>query len=236
MADIEALRRQMIDAAKRKVTQKFEDKDVHIIKSVNILDDIDPISNLLIEQLREWHGVHFPELSDMVKDNDSYVKLVSALGKREEYTEGKIGAQVEDKEFAARIAEAAKKSIGSTVSGQDFAEIKTLALNCLNLRQEREYLAKYLEETMKRELPNFTELAGAVIGGKMLARLGSRKRLAFSPASTLQMVGAEKALFMHFRKGVKGPKYGYLYQHPLVKAAKQEDKGRLARTIASKLA
>ena len=121
------------------------------------------------------------------------------------------------------------------MSGQNSAEIKPLALTCLNLRQERESPAKSLEETMKRELPNFTELAGAVIGAKMLARLGSRKRLAFSPASTLQMVGAEKALFMHFRKGVKGPKYGYLFQHPLVKGAKDAVKGRVARSLAAKL-
>jgi len=236
MADIEALRKQMIEASKRKVTLKYEDKDIHIIKSVGILEDIDPIANLLIEQLREWHAVHFPELNDMVKDNDVYVKLVSSIGKRDDFTEKKILEQIEDKPLATQIAEAAKKSIGSGATPADLAEMKSLALNCLNLRQEREYLSKYLEETMKRELPNFTEIAGPVIGAKILAKLGSKKRLAFVPASTIQMIGAEKALFMHFRKGVKGPKYGYLFQHPMVKASPDHQKGKIARSLAATLA
>ena len=235
MADIEFLRKQMIDAAKRKITQKYENKDIHIIKSVNILEDIDPISNLLIEQLREWHSVHFPELNDLVKDNDVYVKLVSGIGKREDFSEKSILVHTQDNELAKNLAQAAQKSIGSNVSEKDLGEIKSLALNCLNLRKEREDLTKYLEQTMNQELPNYTELAGAVIGAKILAKLGSKKRLAFAPASTIQMVGAEKSLFMHFRKGTKGPKYGYLFQHPLVKGAKDQLKGRIARSLAAKL-
>ncbi len=236
MADIGALRKQMIDAAKKKITQKYEDRDVHIIKSVNILEDIDPIANLLIEQLREWHSVHFPELSEMVKEGSTYVKLVSSIGPREGFTEKKIGMHIDDRDFAREIAKAAENSIGSSASEKDITEMKSLAQNCLNLIQEREHLSKYLEQTMMQELPNFTEIAGPVLGAKILAKIGSKKSLAFAPASTIQMIGAEKALFMHFRKGVNGPKYGYLFQHPLVKAAKDVHKGRIARSVASKLA
>src|SRR3989338_32616 len=235
MDRIEEMRKRLIDSAKKKVQQKYEQADVHIIKSVNVLEDIDPIANLLIEQLREWHSVHFPELSDIVSENSDYAKLVGAIGKREEFTSKKINAEINSTEIAQQVEEAAKKSIGSNVSEEDLAEMKTLALNCVNLLQQREYLSKYLEGKMKSELPHFSEIAGPVIGAKMLSKVGSKKKLAFLPASTLQLIGAEKALFMHFKKGVKGPKYGFLFQHPLIKAAKFEDKGRLARTIASKL-
>jgi len=236
MDRVEEMRRKFIDAAKKKVQEKYEEKDVHIIKSVNILEDLDPIANLLIEQLREWHAVHFPELDEMVADNDHYIKLVNALGKRESFTQAKVKEQIDNDELAAGIFQAAQKSIGSSVSDADMAEMRALALNCMNLRQEREYLSKYLEQTMKREMPNFCAVAGPVIGAKILAKAGSKRRLALLPASTIQVIGAEKALFLHFKKGVSSPKHGYLYQHPLIKAAKQEDKGRLARTIASKLA
>src|SRR3989338_2461432 len=213
MDNIEEMRKRLIESAKKKVTQKYEDKDVHIIKSVSILDDIDPISNLLIEQLREWYSVHFPELGDMVSDHDNYLKLVYNIGKKSNFTEKNISDQLNDPEFAQRIGDVAKKSIGSAVSEADLAEMKALALNCINLRGQREQLSKYLEEIMQKELPHFTEIAGPVIGAKILAKVGSKQRLAFVPASTIQMVGAEKALFMHIKKGVKGPKYGYLYQH-----------------------
>ncbi len=236
MDSIEELRKKMIDAAKRGVQEKFEGADVHIIKSVNILEDLDPIANLLIEQLREWHSVHFPELNDLVKDNDSYLKLVAKIGDRGGFNPDNVSKNMDDKELSDAIARAAGASMGSVVSGKDMEEMKSLALNCLNLRQQRDYLAAYLEDTMKREMPNFSELAGAVIGAKILAKVGGKKKLAFLAASAIQMVGAEKALFAHFKTGVKGPKYGYLYQHPLVKSTPQENKGKMARSLAAKLA
>src|SRR3989344_8796893 len=236
MDNVEELRKKLIGSARKKVQEKFSSKDVHIAKAVNLLEDIDAASNLLIEQLREWHAFHFPELNELVKDNDVYLKLVYSIGERKNFSVKKISGVLGDENNAQEIASAASNSMGSETAEKDLSEMKMLALNCLNLRQEREYLSKYLEESMKAELPNFSEIAGAVIGAKILAKAGSIQRLAFMPASTIQIIGAEKALFLHFKKGVKPPKYGYLYQHPLVKSAKAENKGKLARTIAAKLA
>ncbi|MBI4210370.1 MAG: NOP58 family protein [Candidatus Diapherotrites archaeon] len=237
METIEELRKKLISSARRNVQEKYSEKDVHIIKAVNILEDLDPIANLLIEQLREWHAVHFPELNDLVHDNDTYAKLVAEIGNRAGFTGGKAVMEiVKDEALAEKIAGAVKGSMGAQASEKDIAEIKALALNCTNLRQEREYLAKYIEQEMNREMPNFTQIAGAIIGAKILAKAGGKKKLAFMPASTIQLIGAEKALFMHFRNNVPGPKYGYLFQHPLVKAARDDHKGRIARSIAAKLA
>ena len=236
MDNVEELRKKLIGSARKKVQEKFSSKDVHIAKAVNLLEDIDAASNLLIEQLREWHAFHFPELNELVKDNDVYLKLVYSIGERKNFSVKKISGVLGDENNAQEIASAASNSMGSETAEKDLSEMKMLALNCLNLRQEREYLSKYLEESMKAELPNFSEIAGAVIGAKILAKAGSKERLAFMPASTIQIIGAEKALFMHFRKGVKGPKYGFLFQHPLIKAAPFHVKGKLARSLAAKLA
>lgn len=247
MERIDELRNKLISAAKRKVQEKYGEKDVHIIKSVNLLGDLDSAANLLTEQLREWYSVHFPELNDIVPDHMAYLRLAHYIGARENFTEQKILEQIgggdqeknvtegPGKEIAEKIVSAAKDSIGSGVGEADMDEMRSLALNCLNLLEEREAISKYIEQVMGKELPNFSAVAGATIGAKILAKIGSKQKLAFVPASTLQIVGAEKALFLHIKMGVKGPKYGYLYQHPLVKAASRENKGRMARTIAAKL-
>ena len=236
MDKIYALRKKLISSAKKKIQEKYEGKETHIIKSVNLLEDIDSSSNLLIEQLREWYSVYFPELDSAVSDNEKYLELVHSIGERKKFTQKEVGKIIKDADTVTKIVGNAKKSIGTNVEKEDLVEMQTLALNSHNLRQEREYLAKYIEKGMQKELPNFTELAGAIIGAKILSQAGSKKKLAFMPASTIQLIGAEKALFLHIKQGVKGPKYGYLFQHPLIKTAKAENKGKLARSLAAKLA
>ncbi|MFH1390746.1 MAG: NOP5/NOP56 family protein [Candidatus Diapherotrites archaeon] len=236
MDNMDLLRKKLISSAKKKVQEKYEGKEVHIIKSVNLLEDLDSASNLFIEQLREWYSTHFPELNNLVKENKPYLKLVYEIGDREKFTEKKLKDAGIEEQNIGKIMSSAKKTMGSKTEEKDMAEIKTLALNCYNLREQREYLTKYLEESMKKELPNFTELAGAVIGAKILAKVGTKKKLAFMPASGIQVIGAEKALFLHKKKGAKSPKYGYLFQHPMIKAARYENKGKIARSLAAKLA
>jgi len=235
MDKIQELRKKLIGSAKKKVQEKYEEKDVHIIKAVNILDDLDSITNLLTEQLIEWHSTHFPELNNLV-NGEKYCELIYKLGEKEKFETKAVKEIIEDEELAKTIVGTAKKSMGSKADKESIAEMQTLALNCSNLEQERTYLASFVEKNMKKEMPNFTEIAGAIIGAKIMAQAGGKKKVAFLPASAIQVIGAEKALFLHFRKGIKGPKYGYLFQHPLVKAAKKENKGRLARSLAAKLA
>src|SRR3989344_2165572 len=236
MNKIEELRKKLIQSAKHKIQEKYEGKETHIIKAVNLLEDLDMSSNLLAEQLREWYSTYFPELNEFVQDDSKYAELVHTLGERKSFHEKDVNKIIGDSDNAKNISAKSRNSMGSNIAEEDLAEIKTLALNCSNLKKEREYLAEYVEKNMSKELPNFTEIAGPIIGAKILAKAGSKKRLAFMPASTIQLIGAEKALFMHIKSGVKGPKYGYLFQHPLVKTASRDNKGKLARSIAGKLA
>ena len=139
------------------------------------------------------------------------------------------------KENAKKIVGVAEKSIGSVVEKGDMAELKVLCLNALNIKEEREYLQKYIEELMKKLMPNFTALCGGVLGAKLLSKAGSIKKLALLPSSTIQVIGAERALFQSLRSGAKGPKYGFLFQHPMVLSAKKWNKGKVARSLAGKL-
>ncbi len=232
--DKEQLRKKLIQATKKKIQEKYSEHDIHIIKAIRVLEDIDNTANLLIEQLKEWYSVHFPELQELIQDNDKYLETLIMTGNKQNFTATKA-ERIIGKETAQKIEKAKKGSMGAKATEKDVNALTSLAKTCKELREQRNRLAKYIEETMKEELPNFTALAGPVIGAKMLSKAGSKKKLAFMPASRIQTLGAEKALFLHIKKGKKPPKYGYLYQHQEVQATKPNKRGKVARKLAGKL-
>lgn len=236
--DLGALRKQLIQKAKKEVAIAYGEREIHAIKAVNVIDDLDTVFNLLSEHVREWYGTHFPELDNLAHDPFAYLKLVHAFGNRKNYSEEKTMEIIQDKELAKRIFDYSKKSMGAEIEDKRLDEIKLLALNALNLKEERTFLEKFLDSETKAIAPNFTVLAGSIITGRILSEAGSLKRLATMPASTIQVLGAEKALFRHLknRKKVRGPKYGFLFAHALVRQLPLKKKGRMARTIAGKLA
>ncbi len=233
---IDLLRKRLIHKAKERVAEKFTGRDQHVIKAVGVLGDLDNVFNLLFEQVREWYGMHFPELERMCNENTVYLKLVYHLGDRKNFEYEKICEQYENKLAAKQIEEKAKQSLGSPIEDEDLAEVKLLAANALNLKEERVFLEKYLDKAMKRVCPNLLAIAGPVVGAKLLAKAGSLKRMAFLPGSAIQVLGAEKALFAHLREGTSSPKYGFLFQHPLVRGVAKSKKGKMARTLGAKIA
>ncbi len=235
MADIEALRKRLIKRAKEQVREHYAGRDVHIIKAINLLDDLDNIFNLLAEQVREWHATHFPEFGRVVKDNEVLLNLVYELGSRENFSEENILKFYDNSGAAKEIASAVGSSVGADLDAATLGEIKLIARNALNLREERKFLLSYIEKSMKELCPNLLAVAGPVIGAKLLAKAGSLQKLAVVPSSTVQIYGAEKALFQAMRSGSPGPKYGIIFQHPLVKGVRFAQKGRVARSLAGKL-
>ncbi|MFH1256843.1 MAG: hypothetical protein V1494_06150 [Candidatus Diapherotrites archaeon] len=235
-SNIDALRKKMMHSVKEKVKEKYSGREAHIIRAVNALQDLDAVFNLLSEHLHEWYAYHFPELDSAVRDPEAYLKLVYNLGQRKNFSEKSIIEIYPQKEAAAKIIKAAQNSIGSEIEETDLAEIKLLALNALNLKEERMFLFKFIEKSMNEELPNFTALAGALVGARLLAKAGSKKKLMLMPSSTLQVLGAEKALFQHLKKKGKPPKHGYLFQNTLVQSVNRNARGKIARSLAAKLA
>jgi nucleolar protein 56 len=235
--DFEQMRKKLIQKAKKEIAIAYGDKEIHAVKAVSVCEDIDTVFNLLSEHVREWYGTHFPELDNLTKEPFTYLKLVHALGNRKNFSEKSVGEIVEDKGEAKKIIEAARKSMGAEIENKRLDEIKLLALNALNLKEERIFLEKFLETETKAIAPNFSEIAGSMITAKFLKQAGSLKALALMPSSTIQLLGAEKALFRHLKskKKIRGPKYGFLYAHALVRQLPLKKKGRMARAIAGKL-
>ncbi|MBN2126911.1 MAG: hypothetical protein JW703_00800 [Candidatus Diapherotrites archaeon] len=233
--DLSDLRNQMIHSVKKGIKEEYTESDLHIIKSINLVDAMDETVNLLTEHLREWHAIHFPELNQLVNDNEKFIKLVAELNERKNFSFEKIMKVIEDISLAEKIALKAENSAGEETDKNALNEMRSLAENINALKNQRKQIQEFIEKEMSRKWPNYSKECGSIIGARILAKLGSGKKLAFSPSSTIQVVGAEKALFNYLKKGGLPPKYGYLFAHPLVQQAKKTDKGKTARKLAGKI-
>jgi nucleolar protein 56 len=111
-----------------------------------------------------------------------------------------------------------------------------LCKNVLELYKLRQALEDYLNALMEEIAPNVKALAGSLLGARLIALAGGLTNLAKKPASTIQVLGAEKALFRSLKTGTRPPKHGIIFQHALLHEAKRWQRGKIARVLAGKLA
>jgi nucleolar protein 56 len=104
------------------------------------------------------------------------------------------------------------------------------------LSEMRKKIAGAIELEMHAVAPNLSSLAGELLGARLIARAGGLESLARMPASKIQVMGASKALFKHLQFGAKPPKHGLIFQHPLIRGSPLSKRGKIARTMAAKLA
>jgi nucleolar protein 56 len=207
-----------------------------IAQAIQTLDDLDRTVNLFMGRTREWYGVHFPELDRLIEKHETYARLVSDLGYREKFKLKALEKEGIPKERAEATAKAAESSMGADVAEQDLAEIQALSRNVQSLYELRKDMENYLDRTMEEVAPNTRTIAGALLGARLIAIAGSLQNLAMKPASTIQVLGAEKALFRSLKTGARPPKHGLIFQHTLLHDAKRWQRGKIARVIAGKLA
>ncbi len=221
-----------------KLRQAVEKRDLYIAQAISTLDDVDKTLNLLASRIREWYGLHFPELEELARDNREYVKIVFHIGHRSRVEVDSLKKILPDmqEERVKKIVESAKKSIGAEMSQWDLDQIKSYAETFLMLDAYRENLSVYIDEAMKEVAPNIRELVGPLLGARLIKLAGGLTRLAFLPASTIQVLGAEKALFRALRTGGKPPKHGVIFQYPDIFRSPRWQRGKIARALAAKLA
>lgn len=218
-----------------RVTEISESPDLHIIQAINTLDETDKMINLLSSRVREWYGLHFPELDNMIDTISGYSKIVMA-GKRENITQNTYLDAGFPEEKAEMLSLLQKKSRGGQISDENLAIVQNIAKQILELFDLRQSLEQHIESQMQLIAPNVSVILGSAVGARILAKAGSLKRLASMPASTIQVLGAEKALFRALKTGAQPPKHGLLFQHQLVHAAPRWQRGKIARAIAAKAA
>ena len=225
-----------MEIAKLRVKGASEKRDLVIAQAIQTLDDLDRTVNLFMGRLREWYGVHFPELDRLIEKHETYARLVMNLGYREEFTSEALEKEGIPKERVEITAKAAESSMGADLEEADLAEIQVLSRDVLNLYELRKDMENYVDRTMEEVAPNTRTIAGALLGARLIAIAGSLRNLAMRPASTIQVLGAEKALFRSLKTGARPPKHGLIFQHALLHDAKRWQRGKIARVIAGKLA
>src|SRR6266487_3436339 len=227
------LKTHMMTLQEQDETQKL---DLHVAQAINALDEIDQVLNTIGARMREWYGLHFPELDNLITSLTAYAEIVKRAGSRENVSAEILNAVgIEDRK-ADIIISACKRSRGGEITAENLEILKKLAEQIITQSTLRKTIAEHLEFMMGIVAPNVKELLTAPVGARVIAKAGSLNKLAILPASTIQVLGAEKALFRSLRTGANPPKHGLLFQHSLIHSAPRWQRGKIARALASKLA
>lgn len=225
-----------LELAKLRIKGASQKRDLIVAQGIQTLDSLDQTVNLFMGRLREWYGVYFPELDRLIEKHETYSRLVMNFGNREEFSVENLEKDNIPKERAALVAKAAESSMGADIAEADLEMIQALAKDVLDFYLLRKNMEDYVDQTMEELAPNVRAVAGALLGARLIAMAGSLQNLAMRPASTIQVIGAEKALFRSLKTGARPPKHGLIFQHTLLHDAKRWQRGKIARVIAGKLA
>jgi nucleolar protein 58 len=207
--------------------------DTMIVQAIGLLDDLDKELNTYAMRVKEWYGWHFPELAKILNDNIAYAKLVLKMGMRTNWETTDL-AEILPEEIEGAVKTAADRSMGTEISEEDLENIQALATQVVEFAEYRQRLASYLSSRMNAIAPNLTALVGDLVGARLIAHAGSLTSLSKSPASTIQILGAEKALFRALKTKHDTPKYGLIYHASLIGQATGRNKGKMARILAAK--
>ena len=207
--------------------------DTMIVQAIALLDDLDKELNTYAMRVKEWYGWHFPELAKILNDNIAYARLVLKMGMRSNWESSDL-TEILPEEIEGAVRNAADRSMGTEISQDDLENIQALAEQVVGFAEYRQQLASYLTSRMNAIAPNLTALVGDLVGARLIAHAGSLTNLSKSPASTLQILGAEKALFRALKTKHDTPKYGLIYHASLIGQATGKNKGKMARVLAAK--
>ncbi len=226
-------REEFLKKAKAAVKKEFQRQDLSVMQAVRSIDDLDHAKNVIYTRVLEWFKLNFPEID--LPNEEVLCKIVAVFGKKEnlEYT---TLADMAGEVKAAELIELAEKSFGAELTSEDSEALKELASGAYNLFATRNKVEKYVGSVAKTAFPNLAYLLDPLLAARLVTIAGGLERLAKMPASTIQLLGAEKALFKHLRRGTKPPKHGIIFQSPLVRNAKEGNRGKMARTLGAKLA
>jgi nucleolar protein 58 len=208
--------------------------DTMVIQAVGLLDELDKEINTYAMRVKEWYGWHFPEMQGIVNDNAQYSKVVLACGFRNKFKETDMSDIFEDESLETQLKDAAEVSMGTEIAEMDIINIQALAEQVLSMTEYRIQLFEYLKNRMNAIAPNLTILVGELVGARLISHAGSLMNLAKQPASTVQILGAEKALFRALKTKHDTPKYGLIYHASLIGQATPKNKGKISRVLAAK--
>jgi nucleolar protein 56 len=224
-------REKFLKKAADQLSEEIASPDYIIIQTINSIEDLNKIANLCSERLREWYSIHFPEFKS--KDPKKYAQVASFFDRKNPNKEKLFELFGQE---AEQILHLSYNSIGVIFDKEDMEALQSFASFTLKVYNQKEELENYLKKITKKHAPNLSSFCGEFIAAKLIQKAGGLKKLAQMPSSTIQVLGAEKALFKHLKSGTPSPKHGIIFQHPLISGNKKEFRGKIARKFASKIA
>lgn len=230
----EDLRKILIEKAKMGIKEAYSSEEYVLMQAINAYLELTKVYNLINERMEEWSGIYIPDVK--IGSPVILANIIIAISKEKPDNDAIIRA-MGSPDKGNRVIESVSNGIGrKIVEGEETDVIKNFAEHSLATLKLIEMLENYIKSASNRMMPNLSYLTDEKIAAEMLSKAGSMERLATFPASTLQLLGAEKALFKHIKYGSRPPKYGILFKLPAVTNAPKQLKGKVARAYAAKLA
>jgi nucleolar protein 56 len=218
------------------VHDRLSNREALLIPAVQLLGELDTVLNGLSSRLREWYGVHFPEMGHRVREHVDYARIITKMGEKENITAKGLMEMSLKKKDADRIEAAIETSVGAEFDEIDIKVVSDYAQQTLDLYKYRDELSEYISMVANEVAPNVAFIVGPVLAAKLIEKAGGLKRLGMMPSSTVQVLGAEKAMFRAIKSNARPPKHGLLYQHPYVNGAPRNRRGNRSRSLAAKVA
>lgn len=210
-----------------KMKESSKEEDKLVIQAINSIDEIDESISKLVERIREWNVLYFPEI-DIIQNNESFINLI-ADNDREKIIEFPPDIILNNE------IDIENGSSGADIEVEDLEMINNFAKSIQSLQKTRNKTEEYIDKKMEKLAPNLRDLLGSSLAAKLIAHIGGIKNLSMYSASTIQIMGAEKALFRHLKTGERPPKHGLIFQHPQVRTSNWWIRGKIARTLALKI-
>lgn len=216
--DRDELREQAIEETRDKL-KSAADRDRLMVKAINFLDENNNNFNAEMERFRDWYGLHFPELEKEITDDEHLIKILSNGLEKDELD---------------AFSEMAENSTGMPLTGEDVEMLEEAYESLQHKLEMREKIEDYVETVAEEEMPNLQKVLGSLLAARIVALAGGLEEIAKKPSSTVQMLGAEKALFRYLHGEGTPPKHGVIFQHNFVNSLPEDKRGKMARFLANK--
>jgi nucleolar protein 56 len=233
---IASFRREVaIHISRAAITAASEEKDLLVKHAIDAIGEVDRSINILAMRLREWYSLHHPSLNDLVEEHEVFANVVSNCGERSRIEIDCLSKAGVPEQQAQSIMNAMLRDLGAPFEANDLSIAQSLANTVQTLYVKRREIEEYVGQIMESVAPNITTLVGPLVGARLISLAGSLLDLAKKPSSTVQIYGAEKALFRSLKTGTDPPKHGIIYQVPEIHSAPYWQRGKIARALAGKI-
>jgi len=205
----------------RKDMRSSKPDEILIIQAVKSITELEKVKNILLNRIRDWYGYYNPEFTKLLANQEKFIELIIKKDKSSLMKELHLNES---------------ESMGIHYLQHDVDEIRQMAKSYQDIDALKKKQESYLDKLMQKALPSTSEIATPFISAQLVEAAGSLKKLSELPSSSIQLMGAEKSLFRHMKnKANRSPKYGFLFNHPIIQKAPVDKRGKIARLLASKI-